>query len=90
MEKAITEKPEETAALKKWLVENESDIDDLGYDAYAKGRSDFTITSNLPPKELWPYLSRLLECNNDYDSVEPTADGITIHMKSWENNCKIA
>lgn len=86
VEKAIETggKAEEIAILKKWINENASGIEDLCFDAFSKGKDSFTLTSNLPPKEYWTRLSRLLECDEAYESVTSTDNGILIRLKKWK------
>lgn len=69
--------PEASETLKVWMDTHMKAVMDLGYDAYAKGRSDFTIKSDLPDKSLWPFLCGLLEQQN-FSFAKVSGDGIIL------------
>lgn len=69
--------PETSEKLRDWMKKHLQDVTDLGYDAYAKGRSDFTIKSDLPDKSLWPLLCGLLE-QKGYRFASVSGDGILL------------
>ena len=79
-----TDNPEETAVLKNWLDDNEAKIDDLCFDAFAKGKSSLVVKTDLPDKKLLPRLCNLLEAKDDYESVDANEDGIKITLKQWK------
>ena len=78
-EKAVRNIPDSQASetLKAWMEKHMKAVMDLGYDAYAKGRSDFTLKSDLPDKSLWPFLCGLLE-QQSFRFAKISGDGILL------------
>ena len=79
------ERKNEDEALKKWLDDHASDVEDDGFSANKKGRQSFVYTKDLPSdKSLWPRLCELLVEDEFYDSAKPTEDGIEIAIKNFQ------
>ena len=78
-DKAVQNIPgsEASETLKTWMDKHMNDVMNLGYDAYAKGRTDFTLKNNLPDKNLWPFLCALLEQQN-FRFAKVSGDGIML------------
>jgi hypothetical protein len=78
-EKAVQSvpEPETSEILKDWMMEHLDEIRDLGYDAYAKGRKDFTVKNGLPNKSYWPLLCGLLE-QEGYRFAKVSGNGILL------------